>query len=45
MAKQKSDYKTSADKYYINNDASMDIVCQIFGCKNTSLKRWIERYL
>ena len=45
MTKHKSeDYKISAVKYYINNDVSMDKVCQIFDCKKTSLKRWIERY-
>ena len=38
------DYKISAVKYYIKNDISLDKVCDIFECKKSSLKRWIERY-
>ena len=29
---------------YINNDVSIDNVCEIFGCKRSSLQRWIIRY-
>jgi len=45
MTKHKSeDYKLSAVNYYIKNKCSMDIVCDIFGCSKTSLKRWIDKY-
>tara|TARA_Y100000590_G_scaffold163231_2_gene187141 strand:+ start:1149 stop:1391 length:243 start_codon:yes stop_codon:yes gene_type:complete len=39
MKHKTEDYKISAVKYYINNE-----VCEIFECKKTSLKRWIDRY-
>ena len=33
MSKHKSkDYKLSAVKYYLNNDVSLDNVCEIFDC-------------
>ena len=44
MKHKTEDYKISAVKYYINNEVSMDKVCEIFECKKTSLKRWIDRY-
>ena len=45
MKHKTEDYKISAVKYYINNEVSMDEVCEIFECKKTSLKRWIDRYV
>jgi len=39
-----NDYKISAVKYYNSNNKSMDEVCEIFDCKKSSLKRWIDRY-
>ncbi len=34
MSKHKSeDYKISAVNYYLDNDVSMDYVCNIFNCK------------
>ena len=45
MSKHKSeDYKNSAVNYYLDNDVSMDYVCNIFNCKKQSLSRWIQRY-
>ena len=44
MKHKTEDYKISAVKYYLNNEVSMDEVCEIFECKKTSLKRWIDRY-
>jgi len=45
MSKHKSeDYKISAVNYYLDNDVSMDYVCDIFNCKKQSLSRWIQRY-
>ncbi len=45
MSKHKSeDYKISAVKYYLNNDVSLNDVCEIFDCSKQSLYRWIERY-
>jgi len=44
MMHKSVDYKISAVKYYINYNVSMDDVCEIFDCKKTSLKRWIDRY-
>ena len=45
MSKHKSeDYKISAVNYYLNNDVSMDYVCNIFNCKKQSLSRWVQRY-
>jgi len=45
MSKYKSeDYKLSAVKYYLNNNDSLDDVCEIFNCPKQSLYRWIERY-
>ncbi len=38
------DFKISAVNYYVNNDVSIDDVCEIFGCKRSSLQRWIIRY-
>ena len=36
MSKHKSeDYKISAVNYYLDNDVSMDYVCNIFICKKT----------
>ena len=38
MSKHKSeDYKISAVNYYLDNDVSMDYVCNIFNCKKQSL--------
>jgi transposase-like protein len=45
MSKHKSeDYKISAVNYYLDNDVSMDYVCNIFNCKKQSLSRWVKRY-
>ena len=45
MSTHKSeDYKLSAVKYYLNNNVSLDDVCEIFDCPKQSLYRWIERY-
>ena len=45
MSKHKSeDYKSSAVKYYLNNQVSLDDVCKIFDCHKQSLYRWIKRY-
>ena len=44
MSKHKSeDYKLSAVKYYLNNDVSLDDVCEIFDCPKQSLYRWVKR--
>ena len=41
MLKHKSeDYKLSAVKYYLNNEASLDDVCKIFDCPKQSLELW-----
>ena len=45
MSKHKSeDYKISAVNYYLDNDVTMDYVCNIFICKKQSLSRWVQRY-
>ncbi len=50
MSKHRSeDYKISASdlkvqKYYLNNDVSLDDVCEIFDCPKQSLYRWVKRY-
>ena len=45
MSKHKSeDYKINAVNYYLDNDISMDYVCNIFNCKKQSLSRWVQRY-
>ena len=45
MSKHKSeDYKISAVNYYLDNDVSMDYVCNIFNCKKQSLSRCVQRY-
>ena len=43
MSKHRSkDYKISAVKYYLNNDVSLDDVCEIFNCLKQSLYRWVR---
>jgi transposase-like protein len=45
LSKHKSeDYKLSAVKYYLNNNVSLDDVCEIFDCPKQSLYRWVKRY-
>ena len=44
MTHKSEDYKISAVKYYINNDKSLDEVCEIFDCSRKSLYRWVKRY-
>ena len=44
MIHKTEDYKISAVKYYINNEVSMEEVCEIFEWKKTSLKRWIDSF-
>ena len=45
MSKHKSeDYKISAVNYYLDNNVSIDYVCNIFNCKKQSLSRWVQRY-
>ena len=39
------DTKTRIDlKYYLKHNDSMDKVCEIFDCKKSTLKGWIDRY-
>lgn len=38
------DYKLSAVKYYLKHNDSMDKVCNIFDCKKSTLKGWVDRY-
>lgn len=43
MKHKTEDYKISAVNYYINNEVSMDEVCEIFECKkNESVQNVIE---
>jgi transposase len=45
MNKYKSDhYKLGAVKYYLKDNDSMNKVCEIFDCKKSTLKGWIDRY-
>ena len=45
MTKHKGeDYKISAVQYYLENNTSYVITCEIFKCSERSLKRWIEKY-
>jgi len=45
MKKYKSgDYKLCAVKYYLKHNDSMDKVCEIFDCKKSTLKDWVDRY-
>ena len=44
MKYKSEDYKLSAVKYYLNNDVSMDDVCEIFECTSSSLSRWVQKY-
>lgn len=45
MSKHKSeDYKLSAVKYYLDNNVSLDDICEIFDCLKQSLYMWIKRY-
>ena len=45
MKKYKSDdYKLGAVKYYLKHNDSMDEVCNIFDCKKSTLKGWVDRY-
>jgi len=44
MTHKSEDYKISAVKYYINNNKSLDKVCEIFDCSKKSLYRWAKRY-
>ena len=44
MKQKTEDYKLSAVKYYLNNDVSLDDVCEIFDCPKQSLYRWVKRY-
>lgn len=39
-----SDYKLSAVKYFLTNDASQLKVCRIFECSPRSLMRWVNKY-
>tara|TARA_A100001015_G_scaffold249064_1_gene286815 strand:+ start:346 stop:570 length:225 start_codon:yes stop_codon:yes gene_type:complete len=36
------DYKISAVKYYLNNNDDIRKSCKIFGCKKSSLHRWVK---
>ena len=41
MSKHKSeDYKISAVKYYLNNNVSLDDVCEIFDCPKQSAEEF-----
>lgn len=45
MPQHKSnDYKLSAVKYFLTNDASQLKVCRIFECSPRSLMRWVNKY-
>ena len=44
MKHKTQDYKITAVKYYLQNDVSLDEVCNIFDCKKSSLRRWIMKY-
>ena len=44
MKNKTEDFKLSAINYYNNNDVGYDTTCNIFGCKKSSLKRWIQQY-
>ncbi len=44
MKHKTQDYKITAVKYYLQNNVSLDEVCNIFDCKKTSLRRWIMKY-
>jgi len=39
-----NEFKQTAVKLYLNDNYSMNDVCDITGCKKTSLKRWIDKY-
>ena len=36
--------KHKSEDYYLDNDVSMDYVCNIFNCKKQSLSRWVKRF-
>ena len=38
------DCKITAVKYYLQNDKSLNDICNILVCKKTSLRRWIMKY-
>ena len=45
MVSHKSDdYKTTAVKYYLVEDATQEEVCKIFQCTRRSLMRWVKQY-
>lgn len=44
MKHKTEDYKISVVNYYINNEDGYDKTCKIFGCKKSSLKRWINQF-
>jgi transposase-like protein/transposase len=44
MKQKTEDFKLSAVSYYNNNDDGYDKTCNIFGCKKSSLKRWIRQH-
>jgi transposase-like protein len=45
MVSHKSDdYKTTAVKYYLVEDATQEEVCKIFQCNRRSLMRWVKQY-
>lgn len=44
MKHKTEDYKLSAVNYYNNNNDGYDRTCKIFGCKKSSLKRWINQH-
>ena len=44
MKHKTQDYKITAVKYYLQNNDSLDDVCNIFDCKKSSLRRWILKY-
>jgi transposase-like protein len=44
MKHKTQDYKITAVKYYLQNDVSLDEVCNIFDCKKSLLRRWVMKY-
>lgn len=45
MKHKREDFKLSAVRFHLTNeDQSYEDTCKIFGCSETSLRRWIDRY-
>ena len=44
MKHKSIDYKLIAVKYYLKNDISMDKLCDIFECKKSTFRDWVNKY-